>query len=61
MATEEPPFTATLKEGDFEVREYPSLIAAEVSVKGERGDAVQGFVCSRDIFLVGIPKSKALQ
>jgi hypothetical protein len=40
MATEEPPFTATLKEGDFEVREYPSLIAAEVSVTGERGDAV---------------------
>jgi len=40
MATEEPPFTASLKEGDFEVREYPPLIAAEVTVSGERSDAI---------------------
>ncbi len=40
MATEEPPYTASLKDGDFEVREYPSLIAAEVTVSGERGDAI---------------------
>ena len=40
MATEEPPFTATHKDGDFEVREYPSLIAAEVTVTGERSDAI---------------------
>lgn len=40
MATEEPPYTASLKDGDLEVREYPSLIAAEVTVSGERGDAI---------------------
>ena len=40
MATEEPPYAETLKEGDFEVREYPSMIAAEVLVTGERSDAV---------------------
>jgi hypothetical protein len=32
MATEEPPYTVTLAEGSFEIREYPSLIAAEVTV-----------------------------
>ncbi|MDO8692481.1 MAG: heme-binding protein [Sheuella sp.] len=40
MATEEPPYTAILKEGDFEIREYPPLIAAEVTVTGERSDAI---------------------
>ena len=40
MATEEPPYTASLKDGDFEIREYPSLIAAEVTVSGERSDAI---------------------
>jgi len=40
MATEEPPYTATLKEGEFELREYPSLIAAEVTVSGERSEAI---------------------
>jgi hypothetical protein len=40
MATEEQPYAETLKEGYFEVREYPSMIAAEVLVTGERSDAV---------------------
>jgi hypothetical protein len=40
MATEEPPYTAILTEGSFEIREYPSLIAAEVTVTGERSEAV---------------------
>ena len=40
MATEEPKFTIGLKEGDFELREYPSLIAAEVTVTGERSEAI---------------------
>jgi hypothetical protein len=39
MATEEPTFHASLQEGAFEVRDYPSLIAAEVSVKGNRSEA----------------------
>ncbi len=44
MATEEPPFTVHLAKGDFEVRDYPALVAAEVSVPGDRKDAAsKGF------------------
>ena len=39
MATEEPSFTASLKEGAFEVRSYPALVAAQVSVTGTRDEA----------------------
>ncbi|GAA4030209.1 heme-binding protein [Actimicrobium antarcticum] len=40
MATEEPVHTVSLKEEAFEVRDYPALIAAEVTVGGERSEAV---------------------
>lgn len=40
MATAEPPYTATLTVGDFEIREYPSLIAAEVTMTGPRSEAI---------------------
>jgi len=40
MATEEPSYTSIFKEAPFEIREYPSLIAAEVTVSGERSEAV---------------------
>lgn len=44
MATEEPPFTVHLAKGEFEVRDYPALVAAEVSVPGDRKDAAsKGF------------------
>lgn len=39
MATEEPAFTSSLKEGAFEVRSYPALVAAQVSVTGTRDEA----------------------
>lgn len=39
MATEEPKYTVTVKEGDFEVRDYPAMVAAEVTVSGDRGEA----------------------
>lgn len=39
MATEEPTFTSSLKEGAFEVRSYPALVAAQVSVTGTRDEA----------------------
>ena len=39
MAAEEPAYTSSLKEGDFEVRSYPALIAAQVSVTGTRDEA----------------------
>ena len=40
MATEEPEFKLVLQDGAFEVRDYPALIVAEVSVAGERSEAV---------------------
>ena len=39
MATEEPAFTVSLKEGAFEVRSYPALVAAQVTVTGTRDEA----------------------
>ena len=39
MATEEPAFSVVVSEGVFEVRDYPALIAAEVSVTGSRDEA----------------------
>ena len=39
MATEEPTYAVSLKEGNFEVRDYPALVAAEVSVEGDRSQA----------------------
>ena len=39
VAVEEPKFETTLREGAFEVRRYPSLIAAEVTVGGSRDQA----------------------
>lgn len=44
MATEEPPYTLVEREGDFEIRDYPALIVAEVRVEGDRREAAnQGF------------------
>lgn len=40
MATEEPAYRSILQETPFEIREYPSLIAAEVTVYGDRSEAV---------------------
>ena len=39
MATEEPSFNVLVQEGEFEVRDYYALIAAEVSVTGSHDDA----------------------
>jgi hypothetical protein len=39
LATEEPSYTSILQEAPFEIREYPALIAAEVTVSGERSEA----------------------
>lgn len=39
MATEEPAFSVVVQEGAFEVRDYPALVAAEVSVAGGRDEA----------------------
>ncbi|MEO6227724.1 MAG: heme-binding protein [Thermomonas sp.] len=39
MAVEEPAFKTITKDGDFEVRDYPALIVAEVTVSGEQKEA----------------------
>lgn len=39
MAVEEPAHTVVLREGAFEVRDYPALVAAEVSVDGSHDAA----------------------
>jgi hypothetical protein len=39
MAVEEPAYTLVLQEGEFEVRDYPALVAAEVTVNGNRTEA----------------------
>lgn len=39
MATEEPAFTSSFKAGAFEVRSYPALLAAQVTVTGTRDEA----------------------
>lgn len=41
MATEEPKFNLALKEGAFELRDYPELIVAEVTVIGTQKEASQ--------------------
>jgi effector-binding domain-containing protein len=44
MASDEPAYTVELKDGDFEIRRYAPLLAAEVTVTGERSAAInQGF------------------
>jgi hypothetical protein len=44
MAVEEPPFRSEFKDGAFEVRLYGAMIAAEVDVAGDRGEAAnRGF------------------
>ena len=44
MAAEEPPFTIRLTSGEYAVRDYPPLVLAEVSVRGDRETAAgQGF------------------
>ena len=44
MAVEEPAFTTVLSDGNFEVRDYPALIVAEVTVNGEQKEAAsKGF------------------
>jgi effector-binding domain-containing protein len=41
MATEEPKFSLAQKDGAFEVRDYPDLIVAEVTVTGTQQEASQ--------------------
>jgi len=58
MASDEPDFTVETKDGDFEIRRYAPLLAAEVTVTGERSAAInQGFRLLAD-FIFGNNTSK---
>jgi hypothetical protein len=39
LAVEEPKFRSVLKDGDFEVRDYPALVVAETTVSGGQKEA----------------------
>jgi hypothetical protein len=44
VAVEEPPFASVFQDGAFEVRDYPALVVAEVTVTGEQKEAAnKGF------------------
>jgi hypothetical protein len=44
MAVEEPAFKTVLKDGNFEIRDYPPLVVAEVTVSGRQKEAAsKGF------------------
>jgi len=44
MAVEEPAFKTVLQQGNFEVRDYPALVVAEVTVSGDQKEAAnKGF------------------
>jgi hypothetical protein len=44
MAVEEPSFKTVMQEGDFEIRDYPPLVVAEVTVTGGQWEAAnKGF------------------
>ncbi len=38
---EQPPYTSVALDGDFELRDYPTLTVAEVTTQGSRGEAVR--------------------
>lgn len=52
MAVEEPAFRPILREGHFELRDYPALVVAEVTVTGQQKEAAnKGFrLLARYIF-----------
>jgi DNA gyrase inhibitor GyrI len=44
MAVETPPYKQVRRDGDFEVRDYPALVVAEVTVDGDQKEAAnKGF------------------
>ena len=45
MATKEPPFTVQFSQGRFELRDYPELAVAEVSLNGDRKEAASKGFC----------------
>jgi hypothetical protein len=56
MAVEEPEFRVDLQENNFEVRTYPALLVAQVSVEGSRDEAVNAGFRMLANFIFGVTK-----
>lgn len=62
MATEEPSYTLVERDGDFEIREYPALVIAEVTVEGDRREASnRGFRPLANYIFGGNQPSQAIE
>lgn len=61
MAVEEPAFTTVMKDGNFEVRDYPALVVAEVTVSGKQKEAAnKGFRLLADYIFGGNTRRQSI-
>ncbi len=61
MAVEEPSFHTVLHEGAFEVRDYPALVVAEVTVGGDQKEAAgKGFRLLADYIFGGNKRRQSI-
>jgi hypothetical protein len=61
MAVEEPAFKTVAKDGDFEIRDYPALVVAEVTVTGDQSAAANnGFRLLAGYIFGGNKKRQAI-
>lgn len=61
MADEDIAFTAVTHDGDFEVRDYPAFIVAEVNVTGSRDEAsTEGFKLLADYIFGGNTRRQSI-
>lgn len=61
MAVEEPAFRSVLHEGAFEVRDYPALVVAEVTVSGDQKEAAsKGFRLLADYIFGGNKRRQSI-
>jgi len=61
MAVEEPAFKFVLREGAFEVRDYPALVVAEVTVRGDQKEAAgRGFRVLADYIFGGNKRRQSI-
>jgi hypothetical protein len=62
VSVEEPKFTTTLKDGDFQLRDYPPLTVAEVRVSGGQwGAANRGFRLLANYIFSGNAKQQKIE
>jgi len=59
MAIEQPKYTVSVKDGDFELRRYAPYVVAEVVVSGDQGEAVQQGFRKLAAYIFGANAGKA--